>query len=69
MYNQNLNYLYWNPLTAGFVAEPCHWTHSRATDYFAEKRGAAVGYYFGWFLGSEISNREDTGRSLRLWGN
>jgi hypothetical protein len=24
MYNQRLNYLHWNPVTAGFVEEPWH---------------------------------------------
>jgi len=39
MYNQRLNYLHWNPVTAGFVAEPWHWIYSSATDYFSEKKG------------------------------
>ena len=39
MYNQRLNYLHWNPVTAGFVADPWHWLHSCAIDYFREKKG------------------------------
>jgi len=39
MYDQRLNYLHWNPVTAGFVAEPWHWIYSSATDYFSEKKG------------------------------
>ena len=39
MYNQRLNYLHWNPLTAGFVAEPWHWIYSSAIDYFLGKKG------------------------------
>jgi len=39
MYNQRLNYLHWNPVTADFVAEPWHWIYSSATDYFSEKKG------------------------------
>ncbi len=39
MYNQRLNYLHWNPVTAGFVAEPLHWVYSSAIDYFTERKG------------------------------
>jgi putative transposase len=39
MYNQRLNYLHWNPVTAGFVAEPWHWVYSSAIDYFTERKG------------------------------
>lgn len=39
LYNQKLNYLHWNPVTAGFVTEPCHWIYSSATDYFTDKKG------------------------------
>ena len=39
MYNQRLNYLHWNPVTAGFVAEPWHWIYSSAIDYYTEKKG------------------------------
>jgi len=39
MYNQRLNYLHWNPVTAGFVAKPQHWIYSSAIDYFTEKKG------------------------------
>jgi REP element-mobilizing transposase RayT len=52
LFSQKLNYLHWNPITAGFVAEPWHWIYSSATDYFTEKKRAAGCYYFGWFLGS-----------------
>ncbi len=39
MYNQRLNYTHWNPVTAGFVAEPWHWIFRSATDYFTGKNG------------------------------
>jgi len=39
MYNQRLNYLHFNPVTAGFVAEPWCWLYSSASDYFTEKKG------------------------------
>ncbi len=39
MYNQRLNYLHWNPVTAGFVSEPWYWKYSTAIDYFTEKKG------------------------------
>lgn len=39
MYNQRLNYTHYNPVTAGFVAEPLHWLQSSATDYFTDKKG------------------------------
>ena len=42
MYNKRVNYLHWNPSTAGFVAEPWHWIYSSATDYFADKRGCYI---------------------------
>ena len=51
---------HWDAVTAGFVAEPWHWQYSSAIEYFTEKSAAGY-YYFGWLLGSEISNREDTG--------
>ncbi|MEP7111425.1 MAG: transposase [Ferruginibacter sp.] len=39
MYDQRINYLHWNPVTAGFVAEPWHWLYSSAVDYFTDKKG------------------------------
>ena len=39
IYNQRLNYLHWNPVTAGFVVEPWHWKHSSAMDYFTGEKG------------------------------
>ena len=39
IYNQRLNYLHWNPVTAGFVAEPWHWIYSSAVDYFTDEKG------------------------------
>ena len=42
MYNQRLNYTHWNPVTAGFVAEPWHWIYRSATDYFTEKNGCWI---------------------------
>ena len=39
MYIQGLNYLHWNPATAGFVDEAWHWLYSSAIDYFTDKNG------------------------------
>ena len=39
LYNQRLNYLHWNPVTAGFVIEPWHWKHSSAVDYYTDEPG------------------------------
>ena len=39
MYNQRLNYLHWNPVTAGFVTEPWIWLYSSGIDYFTDKKG------------------------------
>ena len=39
IFNQRLNYLHWNPVTAGFVAEPWHWLYGSAIDYFTDKKG------------------------------
>lgn len=39
MYNQRLNYTHYNPVTAGFVAEPWHWLYSSAIDYFTNQKG------------------------------
>ena len=39
MYNQRLNYLHWNPVTAGFVDEAWHWLYGSAVDYFTGKKG------------------------------
>ena len=39
VFNQRLNYLHWNPVTAGFVTEPWHWKLSSATDYFTKEKG------------------------------
>lgn len=39
VYNQKLNYLHWNPVTAGFVIEPWHWQYSSAVDYFTNEKG------------------------------
>ena len=39
VFNQRLNYLHWNPVTAGFVNEPWHWKLSSATDYFTTEKG------------------------------
>jgi hypothetical protein len=38
MYNQRLNYLHWNPVTASLVVAPWHWINSSAADYFTEKK-------------------------------
>ena len=39
MYNQRLNYLHWNPVTASYVIEPWHWFYSSAIDYFTDNKG------------------------------
>ena len=39
LFNQKLNYLHWNPVTAGFVSEPWHWRYSSAIDYFTKEKG------------------------------
>ncbi len=39
VYNQRINYLHWNAVTAGFITEPWHWKLSSATDYFTAKKG------------------------------
>ena len=39
LYNQKLNYLHQNPVTAGFVNEPWFWKYSSAVDYFTEQKG------------------------------
>jgi len=57
MYNQRLNYQYWHRVTAGFVGEPL-----AVRLIILQKKWAAGYYHFRWFLGSEISNREETGR-------
>ena len=33
IFEQRLNYLHWNPVTAGFVEEPKHWMYG-GTIYF-----------------------------------
>ena len=37
--NQKINYIHWNPVTAGFVAEPWYWKYSRAIDYMTGEKG------------------------------
>jgi putative transposase len=39
MYLQRLNYLHYNPVTAGFVTEPWHWKYSSAIDYYTKEKG------------------------------
>lgn len=39
IFNQKLNYLHWNAVTAGFVTEPWHWKYSSAIDYMIKERG------------------------------
>ena len=39
MYNQRLNYLHWNPITASYVKEPWHWLYSSAIDYMKKDKG------------------------------
>ena len=39
MFNQRINYLHWNPVTAGFVYEPWYWKYSSAIDYMTKQTG------------------------------
>ena len=39
MFNQRINYLHWNPVTAGFVHEPWYWKYSSAIDYMTKQTG------------------------------
>jgi putative transposase len=39
IFTQKLNYLHWNPVTAGFVTEPWFWKYSSAIDYLTEDKG------------------------------
>ena len=39
VFNQRINYLYWNPVTAGFVTEPWYWKYSSAKDYMTKESG------------------------------
>lgn len=39
VFNQRLNYLHCNPVTAGFVVESWHWKYSSAIDYFTNDKG------------------------------
>ncbi len=39
LYTQRLNYLHYNPVTAGFVIEPYHWQYSSANEYFNDMAG------------------------------
>jgi putative transposase len=39
IFNQKINYLHWNPVTAGFVTEPWHWRYSSALDYMMGEKG------------------------------
>jgi putative transposase len=39
VFNQKINYLHWNPVTAGFVTEPWHWKFSSAVDYMTKEKG------------------------------
>lgn len=39
IFNQKINYLHWNPVTAGFVTEPWHWQYSSAINYMMGQKG------------------------------
>ena len=39
VFNQRINYLHWNPVTAGFVMEPWYWKYSSAIDYMTKESG------------------------------
>jgi putative transposase len=39
VFNQKINDLHWNPVTAGFVTEPWYWKYSRAVNYMTKEKG------------------------------
>jgi len=39
VFNQRLNYVHWNPVTAGFVLKQWHWKCGSAVDYLTDKKG------------------------------
>jgi putative transposase len=39
VFNQKINYLHWNPVTAGFVTDPWYWKYSSAIDYMTKEKG------------------------------
>ena len=39
LFNQKLNYLHWNPVTAGFVNEPSYWKYISVIDYMTKDKG------------------------------
>jgi putative transposase len=39
VFNQKINDLHWNPVTAGFVTEPWYWNYSSAADYMTKEKG------------------------------
>ena len=41
-FNQRLNYLHWNSVTAGFVTEPWYWKLSSATNYFSKEKACRI---------------------------
>jgi putative transposase len=38
VFNQKINYLHWNPVTAGFVTKPWYWKYSSAVDYMTKEK-------------------------------
>ncbi|MEO6721545.1 MAG: hypothetical protein ABIN67_14345 [Ferruginibacter sp.] len=49
MYNQKVGYIHINPVAAAFVAEPQHWIHGSAADYYTDKKGLLVIAFFEGF--------------------
>ena len=67
IYNQHLNYLHWNPVTAGFVAEPLHWIYNSSTDYFTDKKGLLdIIILDGFYVNGLVTGKIQDG-VLRLW--
>jgi len=46
-----------NPVTAGFVAEPWHWIYSSARDYHTDKKGLLNILFLDGFKLAKISNK------------
>ena len=69
MYNQRLNYLHWNPVTAGFVEEPWHWLYSSAADYLIEKKGLLEILILDGFWRGRLVTEQTQDGVLRLYGS
>jgi hypothetical protein len=50
MYNQRLNYLHWNQVTAGHVTKPWHWLYYSGIDCFTVNKVLLNIVFFRWLL-------------------